>query len=133
MKRKKYRYIEVWQDEAVPDVVFGVYIPKLEIDLEIAKELVANRLDFTEGKPMYALIDFSNIKSVSKEAREYMNSPEGGLIGVLGGAFVSNNVVATLFINLFLRINKPTVPAKFFTDRQEALAWLSKIKETETV
>jgi hypothetical protein len=58
-----------------------------------------------------------------------MNSPEGGLNGILGGAFLSNNVVATLFINLYLKISNPTVPAKFFTSKVEALKWLTKIKE----
>ena len=126
--KKTYRYITVWTEESYPEIIFGIYAPRLEIDLEIAKELIANRVEFSEGKPMYTLIDFTNVKSVTKEARDYMNKKEGGLKGLLGGAFLSNNVVATLFINLFLKVSHPAIPAKFFTDRNEALNWLLKIK-----
>lgn len=110
------------------EIIFFSYTPKLEIDISIAKELIRNRLEYCQGKSYFALIDFSNVKSVTKEARDYMNDPEGGLKGILGGAFLSDNAVSTLFINLYLRINKPIVPAKFFTKKEEALAWLRTIK-----
>jgi hypothetical protein len=74
------------------------------------------------------LIDFSNLKSATKEARDYMNDPEGGLKGLVGGAFLSNSIVATVFINLYLKINKPVIPAKFFTKKAEALNWLNELR-----
>lgn len=134
MKRKTYRYITIWSEED-PDILFSAYAENLEIDLPIAQELIANRLEFTQGAPCYLLIDFTHVKSVTKEARDYMNSSDGGLKGILGGAFLSNSVVATLFINLHLKLSKPVVPAKFFTNRDEALRWLRriKIKNTELV
>jgi hypothetical protein len=57
-----------------------------------------------------------------------MNSPEGGLKGILGGAFLSNSVVSNVVINLFLKISKPSVPAKFFTKKEDALNWLKELK-----
>jgi hypothetical protein len=132
MKKVEYRYITVYTDDKYPEIIFGTYSPRLEIDLRIAQELIENRLAFLEGKSAYALIDFTNVRSVTKEARDYMNCKEGGLKGILGGAFLSNNVVATLFINLYLKINKPHVPAKFFTNREEALKWLRQIRLTNT-
>ena len=128
MRKVDYRYISVHAEEHSPDIIVAVYTPKLEIDLAIAQELIENRLTFSEGKSVYTLIDFTNVKSVTKEARDYMNSPEGGLKGIMAGAFLSNNVVATLFINLFLKISNPPVPAKFFTNREEAMKWLRRIK-----
>jgi hypothetical protein len=115
------------------EVIFFSYSPKLEIDISIAKELIRNRLEYCQGRSYFALIDFSNVKSVTKEARDYMNDPEGGLRGILGGAFLSDNIVSTLFVNLYLRINKPVVPAKFFTKKEEALAWLENIKSKKAV
>jgi len=128
MNEKKYKHITIWTEDAHTDTIFGIYSPKLEIDINIAKELVDNRLDYTHGKPVYTIIDFTNVKSVNKEARDYMNNPEGGLKAVLGGAFLSNNVVATLFINLYLKINNPTIPAKLFTNKADAINWLNRIK-----
>ena len=123
-----YRYITVWREEHYPDLIFGVYAPRLEINLSIARELIANRLEYSGGEAAYCLIDFTNVKSVTKEARDYMNSREGGLKGVLAGAFVSNNVVSTILVNLYLKVSTPVVPAKFFTDRHEALRWLIRIR-----
>lgn len=128
MRKRDYRYISVYCDDETPDIMFGAYTPHLTINLEIARELIENRLSFSEGQSVYTLIDFTNVKSVTKEARDYMNSVEGGLKGILGGAFLSNNVMATLFINLFLRISKPIVPAKFFTNRDEAVKWLRQVR-----
>ena len=123
-----YRYITVWREDHYPGLIFGVYAPRLEINLPVARELIENRLEYSGGEAAYFLIDFTNVKSVTKEARDYMNSPDGGLKGVLAGAFVSNNVVSTLLVNLFLKVCAPVVPAKFFTDRHEALRWLIRIK-----
>lgn len=114
------------------DIVLFKYAPKIEIDIQAAKELVVNRLDYTQGKSIYALIDFTNVKSVTKEARDYMNSPEGGLKGISGGAFLSNNIVATLFVNLYLKVSNPPVPAKFFNTQKDAMEWLTKIRDEKT-
>lgn len=124
---KEYKTTAFWTEET-GDIVFFKYSPKLEIDISVAKEIVTSRLDYTQGKSVYTLIDFSNVKSCTKEARDYMNSPEGGLKGILGGAFLSNSVVATLFINLYLKVSSPSVPAKFFTSEEDAVWWLKKIK-----
>jgi hypothetical protein len=129
VNKKEYEYITIWTEEE-NDILISTYQPGLSVDLDIAMELVKCRLDYSQGKPMYLLIDFTNVKSVTKEARDYMNSPEGGLKGIIGGAFLSNNVVATVFINLYFRINKPTVPAKFFNNKEEAIIWLKKLKNS---
>jgi len=131
MTQKEYEFMTVWANESDPDIVYVAYKPKLEIDIDIAKEMVRARLDFTQGKAHYVIIDFTNLKALSKEAREYMNDPQGGLRGILAGAFVSTSVVATLFVNLYLKINKPTTPARFFTNKEEALAWLHEQKKAK--
>lgn len=125
---KQYRFTTFWKEEEDEDIIFWNYIPRLEMDINTAKELVKYRLEYAKGQPVYTLIDFTNVKSVTKEARDYMNSAEGGLKGVLGGAFLSKSVVATLFVNLYLKVSHPVVPAKFFTDKSEAVKWLKKIK-----
>ena len=124
--KKEYENISFWKLE--DNIIFFKYSPQIEIDIDTARELVNKRLDYTGGQEVYTLIDFTNVKSVTKQARDYMNSPEGGLKGILGGAFLSNSIVATLFINLYLKISSPSVPARFFTNREDALSWLRKIQ-----
>lgn len=125
---KEYKAVSFWKEKD-DDIIFFKYAPQLEMSIEIAKDIVRSRLEYTNGKPTYTLIDFTNVQVVTKEARDYMNDPEGGLKGILGGAFLSNNLVTTLFINLYLRINKPTIPAKFFTKKDEAIDWLKELKK----
>jgi hypothetical protein len=129
---KEYRTVTFWREEIEDDIIFFKYSPKLEINIDVAKEIVTSRLEYCAGKACYTLIDFTNVKSVTKEARDYMSNPESGLRGILGGAFLSNNVVATLFVNLYLKVSNPIVPAKFFTNRDEAIRWLRKIKTEAT-
>jgi hypothetical protein len=128
---KEYPTTAFWVEDD-NDIIFFKYAPKLEMNIDVAKEIVKSRLAYTGGRSVFTIIDFTNVKSVTKEARDYMNSMEGGLKGVLGGAFLSNSVVATLFINLYLKVSNPTVPAKFFTNRQDAITWLKKIKAAKT-
>ncbi|HET6225713.1 MAG TPA: hypothetical protein VFF27_05495 [Bacteroidia bacterium] len=124
---KEYKTVSFWKEKD-EDIVFFKYAPQLEINIDTAKEIVKSRLEYTKGEQVYTLIDFTNVKLVTKEGREYMNDSEGGLKGILGGAFLSNSLVTTLFINLYLSINKPSVPAKFFTKKEDALTWLKGLK-----
>jgi hypothetical protein len=124
---KEYETVSFWREED-DDILFFKYAPRLEMTIDVAKAIVQSRLDYCQGVPSYMVIDATNIKSATKEARDYMNSREGGLKGVLGGAFLSNNVMATLAINLFLKVSNLPVPAKFFTDKGEAIKWLRKIR-----
>ena len=130
MSNKEYDNISFGKVEN--DIIFFKYKPSIEIDINTAKDMVKNRLDYTGGQSVYTLIDFTNVKSVTKEARDYMNSPEGGLKGILGGAFLSNSVVATLFVNLYLKVSRPSIPAKFFTNSSDAINWLKKIKVSKS-
>jgi len=130
---KEHRTTSFWMNGVDEEVIFWNYAPALEMDITIARELVQHRLAYTHGKSVYALIDVTNLKATTKEARDFMNSRDGGLKGLLGGAFLSNNVVATLLVNLYLKVNSPAIPARFFTNRQEALNWLLKIKAEDYV
>jgi hypothetical protein len=126
MKYFENEFVKIWIED---EILLSEYRENLVIDIAAAKSIVEARVLFTEGKSYPILIDFTNLKSANKEARDFMNDPSKGLKGLVCGAFVGNNAVATLFINLYLRIYNPPIPTKFFTDRSEALIWL---KETST-
>ncbi len=132
MKRrdlKEYPFATFWKESEAEDVICNSYSANLNMNLDLAKDIVNSRLEYTRHKPAYLLIDVTNIISGTKEAREYMSDPEGGLKGILAGAFISNKVLTTVLINLFFKINKPKVPARFFTKKEDAMAWLLKVKQ----
>ena len=121
MEIAETNYVTVWIEDGI---LFCSYKEQITIDLDTAKKIVKDRIEFTKGVSYPILIDFTNLKSVTKDARDFMNEPTGGLSGLVKGAFLSNSVVTTVFINLYLKINKPTIPTRFFTNKQEALNWL---------
>ncbi len=124
---KEYKYVSFWKE--ADDIIAFNYSHDLNMNIEVAKDIVSSRLEYSDAKPMYSVIDLSNLKSVTKEAREYMSQPENGLKGILAGAFISNKPLTTVVINFFLVINKPAVPAKFFTNKEDALNWIMKIRQ----
>ena len=124
---KELLYTTYWMEDD-DAIVFIKYSPKLNITTTVAKELLKSRLDYTNNKKHYTVIDFTNVLKVEKEARDYMNEEEHGLKNILAGAFLSNSIVGIFFINLYLKINKPKIPAKFFNTKEDAIRWLKQIQ-----
>jgi hypothetical protein len=122
---KKYTSMTLSR-EPDSDIVLSEFSPNLKVDLVLAKEMVANRLDFTENKTHYLIIDYSNTQQITTEAKAYMQNPETGLKNILGAALVASNPVSVLMANVFLK-TRTTFPQKFFTDRADAYNWLRSI------
>lgn len=128
---REYKYVTFWKEGNDEEILFFTYAPKLEMTTEVARDIVASRLNYTGNQSVFTIIDVSNLKSTTKEARDYMSDRNGGLVGINAGAFLSNSVVTTVIVNLFLKINKPSVPAKFFTSKDEALKWISAVRKQQ--
>ncbi len=80
------------------------------------------------GKKMPLLFiphDFSN---VSKEGGKFATSDQGvkytSAIGVL-----IDNLAKKILMNFFLSINKPKVPTRGFSTKEDAYTWLSKFRK----
>lgn len=130
---KRCKSASFWEEAGHDGILFLEYIPNLIMSLDEAKEIVRDRLSYTNGEYRFCLIDITNLKSVTKDAREYMSDPKGGLVGLSGGAFISGSVLTTVIINLFFKINRPEIPSRFFTSREEALEWLSKVRNENAI
>src|SRR4051812_21229032 len=114
MKKKIYPLItlSIEEDE---DIVFIEYHPNLEVNLLLAKEIVANRLEFTEEKEHYLILDMYNVKSVNSEAKKFLLDPNSGTKNILGAGFIASNLVSSLLANLFIKPQK-SFPSKFFSN-----------------
>jgi hypothetical protein len=109
------------------DILYAYYKKQTTLSIEAVKKIAEDRLFFTKGKSYLSLVDVTNIKSGSKSAREFLANPNKGLKGILAGAFLSDRVVSVVLINLFLKINKPSIPSKFFTNKDDAINWLKSL------
>jgi hypothetical protein len=125
MKKDYYRslYFKTWIED---EVVHFVYTTDV-LTPEIAKQAVSIRLDMYDGLAYPILTDIRAIKSVDTEARRYLADQESNQL-ITAGALLVNNHFHKVAGNIFVMVNKPTVPAKLFTSEGEALAWLQRYK-----
>ena len=105
-------------------ILFGQFATNIHMNLEIAKHCVETRINFIKHTSYPFVIDLRGIRSISKEAREYMGK-EGSQY-VTAGALLTNSFLAKTLGNFFLAINTPKVPSKLFDDEEKAIEWLKQ-------
>jgi hypothetical protein len=122
MIEKRYPYITC-RTKSGSNIVFAEYATDLKVSLDIAKDIVIHRIEFTENKLHYVVLDISNVREVTAEAKEYMQHPEGGLKNILGAAFIANNPVAEMLANIYVK-TPVDFEARFFREKEEAVSWI---------
>ena len=108
-----------WLDES--GIVFCIALGNQT--LEHARENIAILTIYNDGKRKPLLLDFSNMQSQTREAREYYASDETNK-AVSSVAVVTNTLIGNLIGNFFIGLNKSIFPIKLFTDITEAKQWL---------
>jgi hypothetical protein len=121
MVRFSNEFIEFWLEG---DILYAKFKNK-KLTLAAAKEMVHARHKLTEGKDYFALIDYSAGITADKDVRDYLAGPEG-VYGIKAGAIIVTNQFQKILANVFLNFSKPKVPARIFSDREKALAWLKE-------
>ncbi len=80
-------------------------------------------VDYIPGKKFMVLLEGEENASISGDARRAGASTEYAK-HVAALAIYSSKSYENVMGSLFLKINKPVVPMRFFDNRGEALAWL---------
>ncbi len=107
------------------DILIGTYKDDIHITLSMAKDIVNNRLLFTEKKKMPCLIISKGVVSIEKSAREFLASTEG-TEGLTASAIYVKSSFSSFLGNFFIIVNKTEIPVKLFTDLKKAKKWLTK-------
>jgi len=110
------------------NILLASYPSETVLDLRQAKAFVAARKEFTQNKPVALLLDIRNLKSASKEAREYSISPES-IENISAGAFFSPLIFHKIMFYIFITFSHPKVPTKLFRTKKAALNWLRKMNK----
>lgn len=100
----------------------------LIIDLELAKRMVLDRKINFGAAPRAVLIDVSNLLSIDKDARKYFASAEA-LEFLISGAIYTDNALLSTVGNAWLMLDKPVIPMRIFSSKEEATKWLLKSKK----
>lgn len=113
--------------EVIEGILHGPFPKDIEIDKEIARQIVLERLEFIGDKSYPSLIDTSGIKLMTPEAREYFSSAEASK-GIAAAALVSNTRFNNFLMNFLIKVNiiKQHSDLRAFTDKEKAIIWLKK-------
>ena len=108
-------------------IFLAYFKPKATIDINAAKEILDTRIALCNGKTRPALIDVTNLLSISKEARDYLAS-EAGRKYINAAAIIVNSAVQKIMGNIFLKVHPHPFPTKIFKTQEEGLTWLEQYK-----
>ena len=101
-----------------------------KIDLSAAKTILNERLEFTNYKSVPVLVIDSGLVSMDKQARDFLSSDEA-IKGIRASAIISSSVVNSMLVNFILKISRPNLPVKVFTDLSAAENWLNSFVDEE--
>ena len=117
-------YSEMWMEDGIG---FQVYKPQLVITIDVAKQMVINRVKTFDGIARPVLVDVRNLLNIDSVSRKYFASREAGQL-FLAGAIYLDSPIARFLDNVFLMIDIPITPARLCTDREKALRWIQQFK-----
>lgn len=93
------------------------------INLDLARETQEAVKRLSGGKRVGLLVDLSNVKSITYDARNFYSTAEG----VEAVSLLAKSLVAKIIGNFFIGIKKDTVtPTRLFVSEEEAVAWLKE-------
>jgi len=122
----KNEHVEIWITDGL---LYHKYAPELVITLTIAEEITRQRILMSDGKKYPLLVDGRTTKYITKDAREYWAKGDG-IKYLTAGAFIIGNSIHKIFGNMFLKVNRPPLPARLFTEVEPGVLWLQKFRET---
>ncbi len=117
-------YAEIWFENGIVHIV---YKPGCVLNINNIKPIVQDRLKVSAGTKSPILIDLRNVVSSDNATRSYLATEEAERY-LNAGAMLITNEIQRLLMNLYLKIDKPNLPARVFTNREKALEWLEQFK-----
>jgi hypothetical protein len=97
----------------------------IAINIDIAKEMVEERIQQCNGKTKLILVDINGLVSIDTTSRKFLAS-EHATIGVTAGALIVGSLISKLAGNVYITVDKPRLPMRLFTDKIKAIKWLQK-------
>jgi hypothetical protein len=118
-------YAHYWLEKGI---IHEIFKPGLEIiTIEIAKQMVESRLKVTNGIYRPLFIDLNNAISIDKKSRQYWANGDATKYVTATGILLDNEI-ARFWVSTYIKIDKPIVPTRFFTEKENALKWLETFK-----
>lgn len=113
--------------QLVDGICIGIYKAGYKLTLDIAKQVVEDRIRFFDGKSFPSYADARHLVEVDADARKYLAGPRASFLVTAGAVHVTSPFSCWLG-NVFLLLDAPKIPVKLFTSKELAVEWLSKFK-----
>lgn len=86
-------------------------------------------LSIQENRPLKLLIDFSKVRRISKETRNYMRSAEAKSFSpyIQGSALITNSQLSKMLGNFILGTLQGDEETRLFTNEEKAVEWLKQL------
>ncbi|MBX0332542.1 hypothetical protein K3G39_04750 [Pontibacter sp. HSC-14F20] len=107
-------------------ILYCIYNEIRELNLDNARECVQDRLNYIGEQVYPSLFDITRVKNSTKEARDYLANE--GNAGVAASAILVSSPMVKMAANIYIHVNKPKNPTRMFTNKEEAVQWLSQYK-----
>jgi len=115
------RTAQLWLDDS--GIVHVIQAAGSEQDAADARENCDASVTLSEGVRRPMLVDMSQVKSISREARAvYSQRQNADTVTAL--ALVIGSPLSRVIGNFFIGLNKAPMPTRLFTSTEDALVWL---------
>ena len=110
-------------------ILFSICKDRYYLDIAEAKAITGAFKQLSE-KPLPLFVDLHTSSGQSSEARTYFSSDPTHIETYTAVALFVSNPVSRVIANVYMGLVKPAKPTRLFTDRAEAVAWLSQHKDS---
>lgn len=121
MKCVKTRTGEFFVDEN--NILNAVMFENVVVDYEDALDNFLVIKDLTNNKATLRLIDLTNNPKFENKAKKFLENKEVQSMAIARAILTGNNI-KKVSLNFFIKFNLSKIPTKFFTNYEEAIAWL---------
>ena len=111
-------------------ILVATYKRRALITLELAKEIVKTRLDFTGRTPRPVIVFNLGVLEFHRDAQYYVSHDEG-VAGLSAGAIIKDHLSSALISSFILKVAKTQIPARAFYYPQKAMKWLETFLPVE--
>jgi len=106
-------------------IVENYFLSGENIEVEDFQELKIKNLEIMGKRSYTVLVAAEGLTSFTREAREYVASKE--YVGItIAKALLISGLGQRIIGNFYMKVNKPNIKTRLFSDRDKAIAWLRK-------
>ena len=107
------------------DIIFVACKPNAEIELEDAKEDMKLSAELVVGINRFAtIVDITNIKSVSKAARDFYSQVQNDNPRNISFALIVNSFYTRIIANFFYGLKNSRTEMRIFNEKNGAIEWV---------